>query len=172
MKHRISPSLILSILALFFSLGGVGMAATGYRITSIFQIAPKARAQLQGATGPVGPQGLAGTPGQQGIPGTQGPVGADGPPGASGGSGAISPLTFDGDSQTIPAGQEATMNALCPSERALSGGYDIAPGLEVITNKAITQNMGLPYPRTTGWTITLLNPTGTALTASLSVNCA
>jgi hypothetical protein len=48
---------VIASVALFFSLGGAGMAATGYRVTSIWQIAPKVRAELRGARGPQGPQG-------------------------------------------------------------------------------------------------------------------
>lgn len=45
--------MVIACLALFVTLGGVGMAATGYRITSLWQIAPKVRHELHGAiTGP------------------------------------------------------------------------------------------------------------------------
>lgn len=59
MKHRISPATIIASVALFFSLGGAGMAATGYRITSLWQISPHVRHQLRG---PAGPRGATGPP--------------------------------------------------------------------------------------------------------------
>lgn len=75
MKHRISPSLAISLIALFFSLTGAGFAATGYRITSIWQISPKVRHALRGHRGERGP---AGQPGAPGPPGAQGPAGPAG----------------------------------------------------------------------------------------------
>ena len=72
-KGRISPATVIASVALFFSLGGVGMAATGYRITSLWQIAPSVRHQLRGergAQGPIGPAGPAGAPAKNSIVGT------------------------------------------------------------------------------------------------------
>src|ERR1700733_4221701 len=126
MHKRVSPSVVISCVALFFSLSGAGMAATGYRITSVFQIAPKVRRQLRGDVGPEGAQGTPGAPGAAGAQGPAGPAGAQGPqgPGAE-----FSPLTFGGAPTAIAAGQQATLDAMCPSERALSGGDDVAAGL-------------------------------------------
>lgn len=67
MKRRISPATVIASLALFFSLTGAGIAATGYRITSIWQIAPKVRHELRGARGPEGAVGPAGSPAPAGA---------------------------------------------------------------------------------------------------------
>lgn len=67
MRHRISPAMLVACAALFFSLGGAGMAATGYRITSLWQIAPRVRHELRGARGPAGPPGPTGPPGPNAV---------------------------------------------------------------------------------------------------------
>jgi hypothetical protein len=76
MRNRISPTTIIASVALFFSLTGAGLAATGYRITSLWQIAPKVRHELRGQCGPQGPAGPQGGPGQQGATGPEGQTGS------------------------------------------------------------------------------------------------
>jgi hypothetical protein len=83
--RRISPALVLSVLALLVASSGTAIAAKKYLITSKKQIAPKVLAQLTGARGPVGPVGAVGP---QGSTGAQGPVGAQGAAGAQGDRGA------------------------------------------------------------------------------------
>lgn len=75
MRKRFSPSVVVSCLALFFSLTGAGFAASRYIITSTSQIKPSVRVALTGHQGPRGFSGLAGAQGTQGI---QGPAGQDG----------------------------------------------------------------------------------------------
>jgi hypothetical protein len=78
--RRPSPAIIIAGIALFIALGGTSMAATGYQITSLWQIAPKVRHALRGHRGPRGFTGAAGPQGSQGvqgIPGPQGPVQRD-----------------------------------------------------------------------------------------------
>ena len=78
---RPSAPLAISLIALFFSLGGVGLAASRYVITSTSQIKPSVIADLRGKQGRRGLPGAAGQPGSQG---TAGANGAQGPPGATG----------------------------------------------------------------------------------------
>jgi hypothetical protein len=60
---RISPATAISLVALFFSLTGAGLAASHYLITAASQIKPSVREALQGARaatrvrGPTGPSG-------------------------------------------------------------------------------------------------------------------
>jgi hypothetical protein len=78
---RPSAPLAISLVALFFSLGGAGLAATKYIITSPSQIKPSVIDDLrghQGARGEQGPAGPQGPAGQPGANGTQGPPGATG----------------------------------------------------------------------------------------------
>jgi hypothetical protein len=78
---RPSPATAIALVALFFSLGGVGLAASHYLITSTSQIKPSVLKDLRGAQGLAGPQGL------QGLQGLQGPAGAAGAAGAAGTAG-------------------------------------------------------------------------------------
>lgn len=96
-----TPAMIVACLALFVALGGTGLAATHYLITSTGQIKPSVLKQLrgptvsfaqdgpQGATGPSGAPGLPGPrgEGEQGTPGHQGPAGSTGPAGPTGATG-------------------------------------------------------------------------------------
>jgi hypothetical protein len=84
MKHRISPAVAISLVALFFSMTGAGFAASRYIITSTSQIKPSVRHALKGHRGPRGPQGTAGATGATGATGAQGIPGAPGPAGTFG----------------------------------------------------------------------------------------
>ena len=93
MLKRISPSMIVALIALFFALSGGAYAANKYIITTTKQIKPSALAQIKGrngtngvngANGAVGPAGQTGAPGQSGPAGPQGPAGAKGDKGDRG----------------------------------------------------------------------------------------
>ena len=110
MRHRISPATILSMLALFFSLAGAGVAATGYRISSIWQIAPSVRHQLRGAQGP------------RGIPGPQGVAAAAD---TYQGFDAVGFYYRFSATQTLtPAQPQATARVQCAAgDRVINGGF-------------------------------------------------
>lgn len=142
MLRRLRPSTILASLALFVSLGGTSMAATGYRITSLFQIAPKVRHELRGKPGSAGPQGPAGTPATNSIVGTSSWFAS---PGASV---AQSDPTTEG---ILTSDQPATSAvANCPSgSYALEGGY--TGNNETVTTDTPNVLAGPTAPP--GWTI-------------------
>lgn len=74
MRHRISPAMLIASVALFISLGGAASAATGYRITSIWQIKPSVRHALRAHRGPRGAEGPKGAAGAVGAPGPSGTI--------------------------------------------------------------------------------------------------
>jgi hypothetical protein len=91
--RQLSPSLVISVIALIVALGGSAVAA-GYVITSTNQIAPSVLKKLKGnrgakgaqakigangVQGAAGPQGAPGAPGAQGLQGVQGVQGVPGP---------------------------------------------------------------------------------------------
>ncbi|MFZ0089478.1 MAG: hypothetical protein WAL63_08230 [Solirubrobacteraceae bacterium] len=98
-----SPATAIAAVALFFSLGGAGLAASRYVVTSTSQIKPSVLDALRhsaashrpsgpGApSGPRGPQGPAGPPGTAGTTGRAGPPGSPGPSGETGSRGQIGP---------------------------------------------------------------------------------
>lgn len=100
---RISASLILSSLALFFSVCGAGIAASHYLITSTSQIKPGVLRQLRGARGPAGTAGLQGSPGLGGVISSQSQEGH-----------------FCGSAGGCPAA--ITVVASCPPGQAVTGG--------------------------------------------------
>src|SRR5579875_3423623 len=107
-RHLRLANLLLAA-ALFFSMGGVAIAAHHYLITSTKQISPKVLRKLHGRqgppgasgpTGPAGPAGLAGPPGLSGPPGPTGLTGALGPTGPVGPTGATGPAGPTGPTGT------------------------------------------------------------------------
>lgn len=74
---RVSPALVISLIALFVALGG---PSTASQIASKPEAKPKPKPKvLRGKRGPRGPKGARGA---QGPMGPQGPAGIQGPPGA------------------------------------------------------------------------------------------
>jgi hypothetical protein len=74
--------MVVALIALFVALGGTGIAARHYLITSTSQIKPSVLRQLR-RPGPPGPPGREGKPGPVGAAGTRGEAvsGERGPPG-------------------------------------------------------------------------------------------
>jgi len=90
-SYRPSAAMLVALLALFLSLGGLGYAGQivnlldGHQIKKgtieVDRLSKQARLALRGRTGPRGLRGA------QGNPGPQGPAGTRGAPGATGGAG-------------------------------------------------------------------------------------
>lgn len=156
MRQRISPATVIALAALFFSMTGAGLAATGYRITSLFQISPKVRHALRGAQGPTGPQGPQGL---QGLTGPQGPAGPQTP--------TIDNFTVaEGNTVEVPAGGAAYSIAACPSRAghyvwAAVGSYTGGIGLDVFYDA----DLGLE------WQVGASNPTSSAIKLTAWVLC-
>lgn len=110
--------MVVALLALFVALGGTGLAASRYLITSTSQIKPSVLHALRATQGPPGPQG---TQGLQGLPGPQGP---QGPQGVQGSQGPQGPRGATGEKgKEGPTGGEASIEELCFAiDLALVGG--------------------------------------------------
>jgi hypothetical protein len=80
---RRAPTAI-SLLALFFALGGTAIAAKHFLITSTKQIKPSVLTVLKGKTGKTGPAGKTGATGERGAQGPQGERGVQGERGGQG----------------------------------------------------------------------------------------
>jgi len=87
MQRRRTPATVISLVALFFSLGGVSLAASRYLITNTNQIKPRVLKKLHGANGKNGKNGKNGANGKNGKNGANGTNGAVGGTGASGAAG-------------------------------------------------------------------------------------
>jgi hypothetical protein len=107
-RHRPSPALIVSIIALVVACTGTAVAVQS-KITSaqikdgtikLKDLSPAARKALLSDIGPAGPQGATGATGAKGATGTKGATGATGATGQAGTS------IFDGGS--IPSGKTIT----------------------------------------------------------------
>src|ERR1700756_139088 len=118
---RISCSTVISCVALFFSVGSAGLAASRYLITSTSQIAPNVRQFLRGPAGPQGPIGLTGSSGPAGATGAAGPSGPPGPPGGNGLDGLYTVGRAQLISQDSPT---TTVEAECNvGDHILAGGF-------------------------------------------------
>ena len=87
LRRRMTPSMLISTLALVFAMSGGAYAASKYLITSTKQIKPSVLTQLKGKNGKTGAAGANGANGAQGPQGPQGPAGANGKDGANGTNG-------------------------------------------------------------------------------------
>lgn len=72
-----SAAMVVALVALFVALGGTGLAASRYLITSTKQIKPSVLRSLHGREGQEGPQGPQGNTGAIGPAGPTGPVGGE-----------------------------------------------------------------------------------------------
>ena len=76
MPSRGAVPWIVAVCALVLAMGGTGLAAKKYLITSTNQISPSVLAKLHGAAGAPGAPGAPGPQGAAGQPGPQGPPGS------------------------------------------------------------------------------------------------
>lgn len=131
-----TPALAVSLVALFFSLTGAGIAASHYLITSVSQIKPSVRAALRGK---VGPQGLAGPQGTAGDSGSQGAQGPQGDPGSRGPAG---PSMLDSTYTVVSATAHLTTSApqggetveCNPQDNLVAGGFQNVSGTDITTD--------------------------------------
>jgi len=115
--HRLrkpSPALVVSLIALFVSLGGTSFAAAALisgtqikphsipanRLTAAAFKALKGQRGLPGGTGPAGPAGATGTTGATGATGARGPQGPTGPTGPAGSAVAYAHVLANGTLDT------------------------------------------------------------------------
>src|SRR5215211_4862429 len=104
--RRLSPAMVIAVVALFVALGGTSLAAAKLLPDSVgspqvingslqtVDLSTKAKKALKGNAGPQGAPGAAGqtgATGAQGAPGAAGQTGAVGPAGATGPQGAPGP---------------------------------------------------------------------------------
>ena len=107
---------IVACVAIVLAMGGTGLAAKKYLITSTNQISPKVLAKLHGA------KGARGLPGPAGAAGAKGANGANGAPGAPGAAGSAKGYA----EVLITASVQTVHNVGFRSERhALAFGRDV-----------------------------------------------
>jgi hypothetical protein len=112
-RRRLSPSLVVAVVALVVALCGTAWAG-GYIITKTSQIKPSVRKALKGK------RGARGATGPQGPQGAQGPVGPAGPS-------VVNALARVEQTGVIGPGVVSGVTVNCPAgQTAVSGGYSTA----------------------------------------------
>jgi hypothetical protein len=148
---RPSTPLTVSLVALFFSLTGAGLAASRYIITNTHQIKPNVLRALRGQRGPAGIDG------------------AQGPPGAAGTFAATNITAVQGPDETVCAfgggscGIASSIVA-CTTGTAIAGGWTGS-----VVNGAVAINQPLSGNR---WVVTVVNNGSVAGDFSAYVICA
>lgn len=141
---RPTPATAISIVALFFSLGGVSLAASKYLITNTHQIKPNVLRYLHGQRGPAGSAGSAGAPGAPGA------AGAAGATGAAGVFSAANLSVVDGPITPVAPSTTGSSIAVCPAgDTVVSGGW---------AGPLVTTDIGFNEPvGTTEWAVIVSN---------------
>jgi hypothetical protein len=136
-SRRLTPSMVVALLALFFAFGGGAYAASHYLITSTKQVSPKVLKSLRGRAGPAGPIG---------------PQGATGPPGKDGANGtnAATHIVTRFTDTAITAGNDIYGTANCNAGETITGGGFGITGAAFNTSNVIRS--GLTYSDTDGAT--------------------
>ena len=134
--RRPSAGLIIATLALFVSLGGTGIAASRYLISSTRQISPSVLKKLEKA-GPQGPQG------KLGAVGAAGTTGITGAAGAAGASGITNIMDVSAESSDGPNedGGSLTATASCPHGYVAVGAISNPPASGSIGESGYTASV-------------------------------
>jgi hypothetical protein len=173
---RVTPSLVISIIALFVALGGGAFAAAsaidGHSIKNrsipAIKLTQKAVAQLHGARGPRGFTGAKGATGAQGVQGPQGVPGVNGVNGVNGGFDPAKVTYVLGPDVTVAPGATGISFADCPAgSKIVGGGY-----LFSYPNGGMTVEISAPDPDGTAWGAGFGNSGTIAGTASAYAVCA
>lgn len=159
LRQRLSPSLVISCLALFVALGGTGYAVVVMPKDSVGtrQLKKNAVVSSKVRDGTLRARDFA--PGQI-PPGAQGVQGAPGGKGEPGASGFSSLRYIRGDWITLPPNDEASDEILCPDGEHVVGG-----GVLSNYNEAGDPYMTAGYvnssfpPDTSSWFVSVWNPT-------------
>jgi hypothetical protein len=129
-RLHLTPSTMISTLALVFAMSGGAYAASKYVITSTKQISPKV---LKSLTGKAGASGAAGKPGANGANGATGPQGPAGAAGATGGTGKEGPAGKEGATGKEGApgkeGSPWTAGGKLPSKKTETGTWSFVVGV-------------------------------------------
>src|SRR4051794_17177247 len=142
MRKRMTPSLVLSVIALTVALGGGTAFAARYVITSTKQIKPSVRRALKGNRGP------SGLTGPRGLQGLQGPAGTQGP------AGIANIVEVDSPHTDVAAGGSLFPTAYCPAGTRVIGTGFYNSIATVDFTKAYTTLVGAAFYNDTGVTAT------------------
>jgi Collagen triple helix repeat (20 copies) len=151
---RVSPALVVAMLALFVALTGTAVATTSALITgkqiknsSITgldvknkSLTPKDfRGSVRGARGLPGASGAQGPTGPSGPQGAQGPTGSPGPAGATGPPGPVALTYVFAAPKAILPGDVTQDVVSCPDGWSVTGG-----GIDTTANDAIMTQESYP----------------------------
>lgn len=163
--RKLTPSMAVALIALFFALTGGAVAAKHYVITSPTQIKPSVMVKLKGNAGPRGAQGAhgergpsgdigpTGPPGPKGDQGPQGLQGPQGPEGIGKQGGSSSSFT----KRSVASGETVYVTATCfGNTYARGGGW--STGQSAYSDRTDSFRIGGSHPQgSNGWSVEATN---------------
>jgi hypothetical protein len=178
-RHRPSPALIISFIALLVAMTGTGYAAITLPKNSVgtrqlknnaVTTAKVKNGSLLSSDFKAGqlPAGARGLQGAQGPAGLQGPRGAQGPPGAAAN---VRLTTADGGAVPVSTGDSGiAASASCPAGMFAIGGGGVTQNGNAVLTDSFADSVS-PAPATT-WTVFYRNDSGAADSVVATVVCA
>jgi hypothetical protein len=149
-KIRVTPSMVVAVIALVFAATGGALAATSsndgasHAQSLATAVVSKAKPKAKVKAGPRGPAGPAGKAGALGATGPAGPAGATGPAGAVGPTGAAGTNGTDGtngkegpEGPEGPEGSPWTVGGALPSGQSESGTWAVRRADNAFGEKAV-----------------------------------
>jgi hypothetical protein len=177
-RHKPSPALVTSIVALVVAMGGTSYAAIKLPRNSVgsAQLRRNAVTSAKVRNGSLLRQDF--KPGQlpRGPQGLQGPQGPQGPAGPAGANGATHVVFSDSAGTTVAAGADGSDSVACPdASTATGGGVFVTDGAEILNVDApVTESDSTPGAgnQPNGWEGAIHNASGGDVTLVVEAICA
>jgi hypothetical protein len=177
-RHKPSPALITSIVALVVAMGGTSYAAIKLPRNSVgsAQLRSNAVTSAKVRNGSLLKQDFKASQLPRGPQGVQGPQGPQGPAGPAGANGATHVVVTDSAGATVAADADGSDSVACPDgTKATGGGVFVTDGGQIVNVDApVTESDTTPDAdnQPNGWEGAIHNASGGDVTLVVEAICA